>query len=237
MNQKPNYAGYINPELKDQSGRIFTREEIKRMKPDEYWENEKAIFHQINSIGIPSKLEIENSSGVVHVKAYTKSYGTNVKEHYRSWPEGHDNSIVESSNVMQKAPHEISGNSIVSERQTQKSIDLPESSGKMNFADGGVITGPLIGGIAMNVGSGIEIGSIIGAVAGVVGIVGGVALIIGGIIYAIANPDKVKKAGKEILDDIEVGLRELGEQVEKNMPLIEKQLSNTPGGKRTIKVY
>gem|GEM_PF-5567295 len=236
MNQKPNYAGYINPELKNQPGRIFTREEIKVMKPDDYRENEKAIYHQMNSIGIPSKHELENSSGVVHVKAYTKSDGTDVREHYRSWPEGHGGSVIESSNTIEKSSSEISGNSIVSELPEQKPDDSSVPSGQMNLVDGGVISGPLIGGVVLDVGSGIGFGSIIGAVTGVIGIVGGVALIIGGIIYAVSHPDKVKKAGKEILDDVETGLRELGNQIEKNMPLIEKQLSNTPGGKRTVEL-
>lgn len=230
MNQKSNYAGYINPELKDQPRRIFTREEIKMMDTDEYTQNEKAIFYQMNTIGIPTNTEINNSSGVVHVRAYTKTDGTNVREHYRSYPDGYGHSSLQSF-------HETSPDDIITEIPDQKPANKTRITEQMNMIDGGVISGPLVGGIALDtVSSSVVAGSIIGAVTGVLGIVGGIALLTFGIIYASKHPDKVKKAGKEIYETLAETSRELSDQIAKNLPAIEKQLSSTPAGKRTVEI-
>lgn len=66
------------------SDRIFTREDIGNMSPHEYTENEKAIYYQLNKIGVPPASHLANSSDVVFVSAYTRKDGTTVKAHYRS---------------------------------------------------------------------------------------------------------------------------------------------------------
>jgi len=82
---RKNFAGFINPKLNN-SNKIFTREEVAKMPRAEFAANEKAIDYQLGVIGIPSESDLQESSGVVHVSAYTKDDGTNVREHYRSAP-------------------------------------------------------------------------------------------------------------------------------------------------------
>ncbi len=82
---KRNYSGYANPKLNN-SNKIFTREEIAKMPRAEFAANEKAIDYQLGVIGIPSESDLKESCGVVHVSAYTKDDGTDVREHYRSAP-------------------------------------------------------------------------------------------------------------------------------------------------------
>ncbi len=87
---KRDYTGYVNPKLND-SNKIFTREEIAKMPRAEFAANEKAIDYQLGTIGIPSENDLQGSSGVVHVRAYTKGDGTDVREHYRSAPNRQSN--------------------------------------------------------------------------------------------------------------------------------------------------
>ena len=57
----------------------------------EFAANEKAIDYQLGTIGIPSENDLQESSGVVYVRAYTKGDGTDVREHYRSAPNRQSN--------------------------------------------------------------------------------------------------------------------------------------------------
>jgi hypothetical protein len=79
------YSGYVNSEL-GSTPKIFTREEIKNMSTDEFLNNEKAINFQVNSIGIPSANELQNSTGAVFVHGYTRGDGVQVKDYYRAAP-------------------------------------------------------------------------------------------------------------------------------------------------------
>ena len=60
------------------------------MTSDEYTGNESAIMAQLKSIGIPYESDLElagmRSGGVVYVKPYTRSDGTEVRGHWRSAP-------------------------------------------------------------------------------------------------------------------------------------------------------
>ena len=82
------YSGYVNPETGDR--KIFSREAISQMTSDEYTGNESAIMAQLKSIGIPYESDLElagmRSGGVVYVKPYTRSDGTEVRGHWRSAP-------------------------------------------------------------------------------------------------------------------------------------------------------
>ena len=85
--ESKNFGNYTNPISGD--NKIFTREEIGSMKPDEYNSKEKEIFAQMNSsIGIPRERELKHAAttgdGVIYVHAYTRSEGTEVKGYYRS---------------------------------------------------------------------------------------------------------------------------------------------------------
>lgn len=66
------------------NNRIFTAEDIGEMSGDEYEKNEKAIFHQLQNVGVPRRNQLNGNSDVVYVHAYTKTDGTQVKAHYRS---------------------------------------------------------------------------------------------------------------------------------------------------------
>ena len=82
------YSGYVNPETGD--GKIFSREAISQMTSDEYTGNESAIMAQLKSIGIPYESDLElagmRGAGVVYVKPYIRSDGTEVRGHWRSAP-------------------------------------------------------------------------------------------------------------------------------------------------------
>lgn len=80
-----NCTGYQNKELEN-TGRIFTREEIGKMSLDEYKNNEKAISLQQRDIGIPLEWDLQNSSGTVYVEGYIREDGVKVKSYYRSAP-------------------------------------------------------------------------------------------------------------------------------------------------------
>ena len=66
------------------NNRIFTAEDIGEMTGNEYEQNEKAIFHQLQNLGIPRRNQLNGNPDVVYVHAYIKADGTHVKAHYRS---------------------------------------------------------------------------------------------------------------------------------------------------------
>ena len=84
--QKLNYSGYLNPISGED--KIFTREAISQMTGDEYSGNESAIMAQLNSIGIPYESDLElasmNGGGLIYVRPYTRSDGTEVRGYWRS---------------------------------------------------------------------------------------------------------------------------------------------------------
>lgn len=79
------FDGYKNPEL-NSSGKVFTVEDIEEMSSDEVVKNQKAIDHQMKNVGIPTRDEAESNSGLILVRGYTRSDGTEVKSYYRSLP-------------------------------------------------------------------------------------------------------------------------------------------------------
>ena len=82
------YSGYLNPATGD--GKIFSREAISQMSVDEYAGNESAIMAQLKTIGIPHEAELEEASitrgGLIYVRPYTRSDGTEVSGYWRSRP-------------------------------------------------------------------------------------------------------------------------------------------------------
>lgn len=80
------YSGYKNPITND--NKIYSREDISAMNIEEYTRLEAQINAQLNSIGIPSNIELkkasENFGGVIYVKPYKRKDGTNVKGYYRA---------------------------------------------------------------------------------------------------------------------------------------------------------
>ena len=66
------------------NNRIFTAEDIGEMSGNEYQLNEKAIFHQLQNLGVPKRNQLNGNPDVIYVNSYTKADGTEVKAHYRS---------------------------------------------------------------------------------------------------------------------------------------------------------
>ena len=85
LNQHNEISGFLN-EVSGNSN-IFTREDIKNMSSNEYLKNEKAIFFQLNSIGIPSQIQANNAASLgalIWVDSYFRSDGTYVQGYFRS---------------------------------------------------------------------------------------------------------------------------------------------------------
>lgn len=78
--QPKDYSNYKNPETG--TNKIYTREDISKMSTDEYSKNEKEIYAQMNSIGIPYKNDLPSN-----VKTYKKekSYPTSSENAGGKW--------------------------------------------------------------------------------------------------------------------------------------------------------
>ena len=86
------FKNYVNSLTGD--NRIFSNKEIADMSVREVFKNKDAIMTQHSQIGIPSEKELQASDNVVHVNAYTRDDGTEVRSHWRSKPDG-----IESNNL------------------------------------------------------------------------------------------------------------------------------------------
>ena len=65
-------------------GSIFSIEDVANIPEEEAGFYQKALDYQYGKIGFPSDKELQSSSDVVHVRAYTRDDGTKVRAHYRS---------------------------------------------------------------------------------------------------------------------------------------------------------
>ena len=73
---------YFNEITND--GRIFSLEDVVNIPQEEAGFYQKALDYQYDKIGFPSDKELQSSSDVVYVRAYTRDDGTEVRAHYRS---------------------------------------------------------------------------------------------------------------------------------------------------------
>lgn len=64
--------------------RIFSYQDVLNMSNEEGAFFKDAIDYQARSIGLPTDEQLQNSSDVVYVNAYTRDDGTKVRAHYRS---------------------------------------------------------------------------------------------------------------------------------------------------------
>lgn len=64
--------------------RIFSYQDVLNMSNEEGAFFKDAIDYQARSIGLPTNEQLQNSSDVVYVNAYTRDDGTKVRAHYRS---------------------------------------------------------------------------------------------------------------------------------------------------------
>ena len=65
-------------------GRIFSFEDVANLPQEGGSFYQKALDYQYGKIGFPKDKELQNSSDVVYVRAYTRDDGTEVRAHYRS---------------------------------------------------------------------------------------------------------------------------------------------------------
>lgn len=79
--RKTNFSGYVNPVSNDT--KIFTQEDIGDLTGDEFSELEKEIRGQLETIGIPTTNELQNSD-VIYIAPYTRHDGVYVRGHFRS---------------------------------------------------------------------------------------------------------------------------------------------------------
>lgn len=76
------FSNYKNPFSGNQ--KIFSQEDLGIMSKSEFSQNEKEIFAQINSIGMPTNYDLNNSNGIIYVESYTRRDGTVVRGYYRA---------------------------------------------------------------------------------------------------------------------------------------------------------
>ncbi|MCQ2957575.1 MAG: hypothetical protein MJ180_01585 [Candidatus Gastranaerophilales bacterium] len=72
--------------MTDLSKKIYTFEEIKKMKPEEVRHNQKKILEEFTSGRMmhESEAKAKVQTGEIHVKSYTRHDGTKVSDYYRS---------------------------------------------------------------------------------------------------------------------------------------------------------
>lgn len=77
-----NFLNFFNP--KNNSDKIYSREDINQMSPEEFAQTREALYHQMAEVGIPSESQLATSPDVIYVRAYTRDDGTKVRAHYRA---------------------------------------------------------------------------------------------------------------------------------------------------------
>lgn len=88
QNDQSEFYGYTNPLTG--SNKIYTREDVGNMSPEEFASHEKEIDAQIKAFNgtMPTSgdlhREVVSGGSVVYVNSYTRSDGTEVKGYYRS---------------------------------------------------------------------------------------------------------------------------------------------------------
>jgi len=76
------FLNFFNP--KNNSDRIYTREDIGQMSADEFANSRDAIYHQMLEVGVPAERQIANSADAIYVRPYTREDGTKVRGYYRA---------------------------------------------------------------------------------------------------------------------------------------------------------
>ena len=91
------YKNYKNPHTRDD--KIYSRDNMLDMTLRELLNSKNELLAQTRILGIPEDRELSGSENVVHVEAYTREDGTEVKAHWRSKPSGW-NSVTNNSSVI-----------------------------------------------------------------------------------------------------------------------------------------
>ena len=80
------FRNYRNPYTND--NRIYSNKDLYNMSLGEFIKRKQEVLGQYRVLGVPTEKELQDSDNVVHVEAYTREDGTEVKAHYRSKPGG-----------------------------------------------------------------------------------------------------------------------------------------------------
>jgi len=80
------FKNYRNPYTND--NRIYSFKDLYDMPFGELIRKKQEVLGQYRVLGVPREEELQSSENVVHVEAYTREDGTEVKAHYRSKPGG-----------------------------------------------------------------------------------------------------------------------------------------------------
>ena len=80
------YKNYRNPHTND--NRIFSFSDIYNMPLKEVFRRKQELLGQYRVLGVPREEELQSSENVVHIEAYTRDDGTEVRAHWRSKPDG-----------------------------------------------------------------------------------------------------------------------------------------------------
>ena len=91
------YKNYRNPYTDD--NRIFSFTDIYNMPLKEVLKRKQELLGQYRVLGVPIEEELQASDNVVHVEAYTREDGTEVRGYWRSKPDG-----ITSNNFSQGKP-------------------------------------------------------------------------------------------------------------------------------------
>ena len=78
------FKNYKNPYTND--NRIYSYRDLYDMPFGEFIKHKQEVLGQYRVLGVPTEKELQASENVVHVEAYTREDGTEVKAHYRSKP-------------------------------------------------------------------------------------------------------------------------------------------------------
>ena len=78
------FKNYRNPYTND--NRIYSYKDLYDMPFGEFIKRKQEVLGQYRVLGVPTEKELQGSDNVVHVEAYTREDGTEVKAHYRSKP-------------------------------------------------------------------------------------------------------------------------------------------------------
>ena len=126
------FKNYRNPYTND--NRIYSNKDLMSMPFGEFIRRKNEVLGQYRVLGVPTEKELQGSENVVHVEAYTREDGTEVKAHYRSKPGG--SSINKQNNNIAKTDNEqktnedngevTGGASEVKKDDTNKEKNIPQ---------------------------------------------------------------------------------------------------------------
>ena len=83
------FKNYRNSYTKD--NRIYSKEELLEMPIREFRDRGGEFVSQYKVLGLPNESELKSSSNVIWIEEYTRDDGTKVSGHWRSKPEGSNN--------------------------------------------------------------------------------------------------------------------------------------------------